>query len=176
MPLHIEPLVNDIIAQVRSALPTQLASVAAATDTSLALTAPPTERYYIGEPNRYSSYNAPSIFVITETTDLPLTNSDREWHTLLNMEHRVLLDCLVEERDETRLTKACWRYAQALVTCLHGLEIAPSTTTTRSEIAWVRKIDYGVLFTNTHKDQRIFRKDVVIELLIQHKDLLTPLP
>src|SRR5574337_914437 len=74
MPLHIEPLVNDIIAQVRSALPTQLASVAAATDTSLALTAPPTERYYIGEPNRYSSYNAPSIFVITETTDLPLTN------------------------------------------------------------------------------------------------------
>ncbi len=174
MPLHIEQVVDDLKTFLQANLKSQLDTVLAEHSNTLPMRVPRFDDYFIGEPNRYRAYTAPAIFLATPATIRPGEGGADEWATMLRQEHRVLIDVLMEAAGEDQLTRMCWRMAQAIDSCLHDQDVTPAGITTRSCKVLIPKIDYGQMFVS--KDQRTFRKDIWVELLVRHWDLLTPLP
>lgn len=181
MALHIEYLVDDIQTYLQAKLPAQL--LTAAIDNRVGqLPVPNPQNYFIGEPNRYRAYQAPAVFLITERTKRPgVTESG--WNFTQKQEHTMVVDVLVENRSEELLTRECWRMAVAFDAVLDSADLSiaptltspPGTARTWGTETFVTDIDYGVLFTRGKAEQRTFRKDILIELLIKHWDQRTPM-
>ncbi len=181
MALHIEYIINDLQTYLQAKLPAQL--VLASVDNLIGqLPVPRNEDYFIGEPSRYQAYQAPAVFLISEHTKRPAI-TENGWNQIQKQDHTVNIDVVIENRTEEFLTRGCWRYAEAFDAVLDGADItgAPTLTTPPgaardwSAEVFVTNIDYGVLFTREHREQRIFRKDILIDLLIKHWDQRTPM-
>jgi hypothetical protein len=175
MPLHVEQVVDDVLSHLRTNYATELATVTSETGPVPRVSTPRPQDYYIGEPSRFQSYRAPSLFLITNRSGRPGEGQGREWNSVRYQEHSFLIDIVVEDTDEQRLTRMCWRHAQAVDSVLHDQEVTPKTVSDRTVKVFVVGIDYGVMFTRQATNQRVFRKDIIVELLIKHWDLMTPM-
>lgn len=172
MALHIEHVIDDLKTYLQANLKASLDTVLAEHSSTLPLRVPRPEDYFIGEQNRYRAYTAPAIFLATPATIRPNEGQADQWSTTLKQEHRILIDVLVETTTgEEALTRMCWRMAQAIDSCFHLREFVPANTTNRSYMAYIPKIDYGQMFVS--QDQRVFRKDIWLEVIVRHFDLLT---
>ena len=169
--LNVEQLTTDLITYCVARAPAILATVQGKYGSSIPLPAIQRDRYFIGEPSRFRAYETPCAFVVTERTR---RTSEANVHDFKL--HSLLLSILVEDKDEQRLTRSCWRYAEAYDAVLHHPELVDVNVAGRTWSAQsdVTGIDYGVMFVRDPND-RVFRKDIALELTIKHWDLLTPM-
>jgi hypothetical protein len=178
--LNIEAIVDDLSAYLQAHLPTALTTVMNAANSvgrpSYGIAVPGAASYFIGEQSRYRAYQAPALFLIVPSTVRPNEGRAGEWATMLHQEHTVLLDILMEAPGEEALTRCCYRMADAIDATVHDQDITPPTITTRATKVFVTKVDYGAMFTPKDSPQRVFRKDVWVQLLVRHDDQLTPIP
>lgn len=176
MPLHAEQIVTDLRDYLRTNLAAYLALVAAESPTSLPLSTPAPDDFFIGERNRFRGYKTPAIFLITADVERPDEGMSGEWGTILRQEHHIYVDVLVEATNEEDLTRLAWRFAQAVDSCLHDVDITPDGVTTRATKVFIPSIEYDPAVSSSTVGERVFRKDVWVALVIRHWDLLTDLP
>lgn len=177
MALHIEENLDDLARYMQDRFGSALADVMAKRGTAIQLPAPQPQNYFIGEPSRYRAYNAPAVFLVAESTARPTPGGADEGQAFQKQEHTVMVALLIEEQDEERLSRACYRYAEAADSILEDVDISGANASDPrdwSTKCFITDIDYGVMFTAEQGGQRTFRKDVVLNLLIKHWDLLTP--
>jgi hypothetical protein len=176
MAVNIELVCDNIITQLQGQLRPQLANVVAATDAKISLSTPGLNDYFLGEPGDYRALSAPAVFIIPNRTRFPAPGSAVEWNTIQKMNHDVWVTVVVEGTTVDELTRACMRYADAVVACLHDQDVtAPSNITARSIKVMVVDIDYGAVFISKHPQQKPFRKDVTVGLDLLHWDSLLPM-
>lgn len=180
MAIHAEEVLDDMKLYLQGRLPAQLDALVLPPDNThlrIALPAPTPENYFIGEPSRYRAYIAPALFIVANRTARPRVLTGGEDANTIYQHHLLLISIMVEGLTEEELTRACFRYAEALNACIHNHDIttAPSTARTWSTLCKVRSIDWGVMFTAEQSGQRIFRKDVALDVVVFHWDLLSPM-
>lgn len=167
MPINAEALADDLIAQLRVRMPAAIATVIAATDTATPIVAPSPQSYYLGEWSRFRPYHLPACFVIWNRSPNALVGNIEKW------EHQVLVDFLIEGRDEASLTHACFRMAEAAYACLHDQDL--TGVTAYSVKTFVESIEYGPMIAK-QPEGRPFRKDIFLKCRILHFDQQTMAP
>lgn len=175
MPLHIEQIAGDVIALLQMNYAAALTYVTTEQGFDLPLSPPEASSYFIGEPNRYRPFDCPAIFVISQRTKRRDT-SGRGGNTVLLQDHDMAINIVVEWTDEESLTRMCWRHAQAVDTIINSCELVPGSISQYGALANITDIDYGVTYTRQQADQRLFRKDIWLAMLVRHQDQYTPVP
>lgn len=169
MPLGLEPILAQIEHRLRDALPTALATVARDAERALPLSAP--RDYFHGEPYRYKAFRAPAVFLLVDTTVRPTEQSADACAALLYQEHSLLVCVVVEAQTEEVLTRLCWRYAEAVDSCLRDYEMEGADGS-RVYSVLVRAVQNGLFVDQTHAAQRVFRRDVTVFCHVLHWDRL----
>src|ERR1700674_1469780 len=174
MPINAEALADDLIAQLRARMPSAIATVIAATDTATPIVAPSPQSYYLGEWSRFRPYHLPACFVIWNRSPAVLMGAGAG-SNIEKWEHQVLVDFLIEGRDEESLTHACFRMAEAAYACLHDQDLTPAGITSYSTKTFVESIEYGPMIAK-QPEGRPFRKDIFLKCRILHFDTQTMAP
>lgn len=166
----IEQILDDVVRHLQATLKIELDRVMGESvgGGQYPLVAPRNESYFIHEPDEFKAYIVPAVFVMPASTTRPGEGLGDEYNQLIYQEHGVTLLALIEEIDAERMQRVSLRYAKALDNCLHDQEM--STEPTRSTKAFVTGIDYGVMWNSINSDQRTFRKDISVEMLVKHWD------
>ena len=176
MPLHIEQVADYIKDFAQTNFAAALGNLYLEHDAEIQLVPPQPDSYFLGEPDRYRPFACPALFVNPVRTRRPRDVGKGGFNTVLYQEHPFELVLLVEAIGEDILTRMCLRYAQALDALINEFTLEPGVITDYSALAHVTDIDYGVTYTKTMQDQRTFRRDVTLALLVQHWDQYTQLP
>jgi len=167
--IRTEQVADDLITYLRSHVADALSTVGAISFTRGGrISLPDPNEYHIGEPNQYEAYNLPAVFIIDVNSERV---GERE-EDFGNYDHQTMLFFVavrVEERTEERLTRAVWRYVQALDNALQNASITEAAEYTAQ--AFVMSAEYGITYTD--KDQRRFRKDARLDVQVQFIDSLT---
>lgn len=169
MPLNLEPIIAEIEARLRDALPTALATVANAAARSLPLPSP--RDYFWGEPFRYHAYKAPAVFLWAEVTTRPTEQTANVAASMLYQEHALRVVTVVEAQTEDLLTRTCWRYAEAIDACLRDYEMEASDSS-RVYSVLVLTIAHGGFVDTGQAANRVFRRDVAVNCRVLHWDRL----
>lgn len=174
----IEVILDNIVRHLQGTLKDQLDYVMGISTGGgqYPLNTPRNEDYFIHEPDIHNAYVAPAIFVVPSTTDRPGEGRGTEYNALLFQEHKINLVMLVEEIDTERLQRVALRYARALDICLHDQEITPNGINSRTTKCFITGVSYGEIWDTANPDQRTFRKDISVELLVKHWDSFFPMP
>lgn len=173
VPLHVEQVADACITFARVNFPAALSNVRLETDAEIPLAPPDPQSYFIGEPARYRPFACPALFVDPVRTHRPL---DRQGNALLYQEHTIQLVLVVEATTVETLTRASWRYAQALDALINQFELAPPNIAYWSTWSHVGDVSYGDTWVNTHSDLKTFRKDVTLAMIVKHWDQFLQLP
>lgn len=186
--LTIELILQQTKGYLQQQLPTALNSLTPNSNQyagmEFSIPAPAFEDYFIGEPSRLVAYNAPAIFVVAEKTTRPGVNTGGEWNFTQRQSHRIMVAVLVEQLSEENLTLAGFRYLEAIDQCLHNIDITNIASlltpgawpnSNYSTLTKVVGFDYGAAFVTQRNTQRVFRKDVIANVLVEHWDHLDPM-
>ena len=173
MPLHVEQVAGYIKDFAQLNFPFALGNLYLEHDAEIQLVPPQPDSYFLGEPDRYRPFACPALFVNPARTKRPQNHT---FNSVLYQEHAIELVLLVEDVGEDTLTRACLRYAQALDALLNEFTLEPGVITDYSCLCHVTDIDYGVTYTKTQLDMRVFRRDVTLGVLVQHWDQFTQVP
>lgn len=176
MPLHIEQVCAYVKDFARTNYPLALANLCLEQDAQLNVTAPAPDSYFLGEPNRYTPLQPPALFVNPARTRRFDVNTQHSFDTVLYQEHALELIVLVEDVGEEQLTRVCMRHAQAVDALINEFELEPGVITQHKAVAHVTDIDYGVTYTRTRDNIRMFSKDITLAVLVQHWDQYAQLP
>ena len=167
--LNIEVICDDLIAYLKAHLPAQLDTVVATAGTRVPVAPPRNDSYFLGEYSRFRPYVLPACFVIP-------TRSPRaaDGQNIDKWNHEIIVDFLVEGAEETSLTRAVMRLADAAHNTIKDQDITRSGVTNRGTKVFVTAIDYGPMIASKSQDGRPFRKDAFLTVNILHYDQATP--
>lgn len=171
--VNVEAVADDIVDHLRHTVTPELHRVASRSGLGIPLAPVKANNFFIGDPMRYRGYTAPVCFVAIPRTNRPGEAGAKTYNDVRYQEHPALIMWVLEGNDEELLTRACYRYAEMADACLHDQDITRNTSLTRSTKLFVTGINYGPVYMRGK--ERIFRKDVTIELLVKHWDLIAPM-
>lgn len=159
-----ETTINLILAYIEANIAAELALVRNDRPDASVSTEPP-KTYFIYP--RARGYRPPAVFAICEEFDFRLEQSKPNY---INALAKVNVSILVEDRDRTALTVKCWRYQAALARMLDNLELSNQSGSVKLVCKEVRH-SFSPLYTNTQDPEdpkAVFRKEVVVELEVEH--------
>lgn len=161
LPLMIEQAMNVLVDQLRAQYNTNLLLVDSywhPTDTE-ALNIETVDRYYISES--IDTLQPPAVFLAADTS-----LHDLKGQNVLMQMHKILMGVVVEEIEIQRVTRQCWRYAQAAWLTLHDQNLADNVRVQVTEMV------YGptIFDRRATSGQRAYRKDVTLRLDVWHAE------
>jgi len=119
------------------------------------------DRYYISE--KLEPYEVPACFVLADATEHDL--SAQNWE---HQVHDVMVGIVLEDSDETRLTRKRWRYGRALWATLHDKNFY-------NVHLFATRMQYDILFgMDRASNARRFRADIALRLQVQHFERQAP--
>lgn len=167
--LLIETDVKLIVAHLTANMPAELAAVSADhPDKSVPLSAP--RAYYIYEPS--AAFQAPAIFVIADSMDFRLQEKGANFIDALS---RINATVVIEAKESDQLAIASWRYQAAM----HKLLAQTRLTSADEKVVIVIKVvraSFSPVYTTAQQKgnpQGVFRKEVLLELDVEHYEKLT---
>jgi hypothetical protein len=156
-PLLIEDAVDQVRDLMRDQLNLNLERVYQQNlDKTINLDLIPDSRYYVSEA--IEPLQPPAVFVVADSSD-----HDLNWQNVAMQTHSVMVGVLVEDQEIQRLTRKCWRYAQAAWLTLHD-QAAGNVK------VLVRSVDYSPIFVSGAGTERMFRKDATLRCDVLHAE------
>lgn len=108
------------------------------------------------------AYRCPAIFVIDQSVDMRLENGSN----FINAAHDIVVSAVVEDRTEELLQKKCWRYQDAIFSCLNNVQIILEDNNVMLKPK-IKNFYFSEQFSEKG-DQLIFRKEVAAAIEVEH--------
>lgn len=155
-----EGAVDTITAYIQANIGAALNTVAAKYSDGISLENP---RSYFTYP-KAQGYRLPAVFVIADEIDF---NIDKNKANFISATDRFKISILVEEKDEDRVTRKCWRYQSALHSVIDQAQMVSSDNLLKL-VGGVYKSSYSPVWTDAKGEDGQFRKEVVLECEVTH--------
>lgn len=159
-----EIAVNAVTTQIRDNIVAALASVNAARGDNLSNLLRPQE-YFIF-PTR-NNYRKPALFVVAQGFVL---RQEEKGSNFISGFHDLSVSVVLEDRLESMVTRACWRYQAALTQVLHLVQLAGPGDQTKMVVR-VTDMVYSPIWTEASEVgdvQSVFCKEVGLGLQVEH--------
>lgn len=162
----LEGDVDLILAHLKSNMATALTSLRAERADAAVSTEPPHHTsYFTYYPAM--AYNAPAVFVIGETMDL--RQADKGANTIAGLAY-ITVAAIVEDKDQTRLTRKAFRYMNALHSLLDFTQLVNSGGTLKTHVR-VARVENGETYASADKrddPEKVFRKEIALYCEVEH--------
>lgn len=166
----VEADVSLIKSYLRSNMQAALAQVASVHPTYPVVTVDPPADYFIYTHSR--AYRTPAVFIIPERMDMKKRERGQNH---INGETRINVTVVIEDKDAERIFLKAYRYQAALMGLLDQVELTTGDGKVKIVVV-IENAQFSPLYTDAGdpKDPRtIFRKEVSVELAVQHFESLT---
>lgn len=125
------------------------------------LTPIPGDRFYVSE--KLEPYEVPACFVLADASEHDLDAQNWEHQV-----HDIMVGIVLEDSDETRLTRKRWRYGRALWATLHDKNFY-------NVHILATRMQYDILFgMDRTSNARRFRADIALRLRVHHFERQAP--
>lgn len=157
-----EIAVDLILSQIKTNIAAALAAVRAERNDPIVSTEPPNE-YFVYEHAR--AYRAPAVFVLFQTQRIRNAEKGANFIDALDL---ILVNVIVEDRIEPRVTRKAWRYQAALMELLHEVTLTSSDNALRL-FSRVENCEFSpVTLKDPKSADAVFRKEMSLALEVEH--------
>lgn len=159
-----EIAVNAVTLQIRNNIAAALSAVNTARGDNVANLLVPQD-YFIF-PTR-KNYRKPALFVIAQGFDL---RQEEKGSNFVSGAHDLSVSVVLEDRLESMVTRACWRYQAALTQVLHLVELSSPSLQTKMIVRVVDMV-FSPVWTEASEEgsvESVFCKEVGLGLLVEH--------
>lgn len=120
----------------------------------------PDSAFYVSE--RFKPFLAPALFILPDASGHDL-NQGQNWEYTI---HEITVAAVVEDIEEARLTRKCWRFARGLWMALHDRQFY-------NVYCLIDSLTYSPILVGPEiGDSRRFRKDVSVHCKVHHFEKL----